>query len=248
MFLAGSPAASVAKMARSPSQKVRVLHVWNTGGVASLIARYTDRDFGTESRVITRKAADPVGLTDYGTAYRDGPARFFVRALSMSRSADIVHVHALDRLVPWVKRLMPRKPVVMFYLGTDIRGRWKAKEPRWRKADFVGYTTSDLAEGAPPKARQVFCPIDTDAFRPDPAARKPNSAVSVGYGMDPETEKLAKEMSLDLTMVKRGTVPYAKMPELLSRFEYYIDLRRTPDRRGAVVCLGKGALVALACG
>jgi hypothetical protein len=231
------------------SEKMRVLHVWNTGGVASLIARYMDREgLGTESRVITRKAADPVGLTDYGTAYDDGATRFFIRALSMSRHADIVHVHALDRFVPWVKRLYPSKPVVLYYLGTDIRGRWRAKEARWRRADFIGYTTSDLSEGAPPVAEQVFCPIDTEFFRPGAAPPRPNSAVSIGYGMDSETESLAGKMSLDLTLMKRGSVPYAQMPSLLSKYEYYIDLRRTPDRTTAVECLGKAALEALACG
>jgi glycosyltransferase involved in cell wall biosynthesis len=166
----------------------------------------------------------------------------------MARKADIVHVHALDRFVPWVKRLHPRKPVVLYYLGTDIRGKWRAKEGRWRRADFVGYTTSDLSEGAPSSAEQVFCPIDTESFRPGAAPPKPNSAVSIGYGMDSETEALANKMSLDLTTLKRGSVPYAQMPSILSRFEYYIDLRRTPDRTTAVECLGKAALEALACG
>lgn len=235
-------------MPNAPGKKIRVLHVWNTAGVASIISKFMDRANGTESRVITRKAADPVGLTTYGKAYDDGAMRFSLRALTMSREADIVHVHALDRLVPWVKRLYARKPVIIYYLGSDIRGRWKEKEPRWRRADFVGYTTSDLSEGSPREAVQVFCPIDTDAFHARAAGSKANSAVSIRYGMEAETERLAKRLSLDLTMIERGSVPHSRMPELLSGFEYFLDLRRPSGRQKAVECLGKAALEALACG
>ncbi len=194
-------------MSSPAGRKIRVLHVWNTGGAASIIAKYTDRLFPTEGNVITRKAADPLGLTTYGKAYGDGAAMFFLRALSMSRAADIVQVHSLDRLVPWLKRFYPSKPVVMYYLGTDIRGRWKEKESRWMRADVVAYTTSDLSEGAPASAIQVFCPVDTEAFPPGAGTRKPNSAVTIKYGMDEEAERLAEEMSLDLTSVERGASP-----------------------------------------
>ncbi|MDG6938157.1 MAG: glycosyltransferase [Nitrososphaerota archaeon] len=115
---------------------LRVLHVWNTAGVASVIAKFADRAFHSESTVITRKAADRTGLTTYGTAYGDGAARFFLRALRMSGGADVVHVHSLDRVVPWIKRLH-RVPVVMHYHGTDIEGRWPEKKRRWGRADMV---------------------------------------------------------------------------------------------------------------
>jgi hypothetical protein len=235
-------------MKSSAGRRVRVLHVWNTGGAASVIAKFSDRLYGTESTVITRRAADPVGLTTYGVAYDDGAARFFLRALGMGRSADIVQVHSLDRLVPWLKRFYPDKAVIMYYLGSDIRGRWDEKEPRWRRADFVGYTTSDLAAGAPAAAVQVFCPVDTDAFPRAAGTPKPNSALSIGYGMDAEVQRYAREKGLDLTVVERGSVPYSRMPELLAKFEYFLDFRRPPGRKSPVECLGKAALEALSCG
>src|SRR5271157_3442439 len=235
-------------MKSQAGRKPRVLHVWNTGGAASVIAKFSDRLYGTQSNVITRRAADPVGLTNYGKAYDDGPARFFLRALAMGRAADIVQVHSLDRLVPWLKRLYPGKPVIMYYLGSDIRGRWDEKEPRWRRADFVGYTTSDLGLGAPPTAKQVFCPVDTDAFPPTVGTRKPNTALAISYGMDAEVQRYAREKGIDLTVVARGSVPYSRMPELLARFEYFLDFRRPAGRSAPVECLGKAALEALSCG
>ncbi len=225
---------------------LRVLHIWNTAGVASVIAKFVDREFQTRSTVITRKAADRVGLTTYGTAYGDGAARFFLRALQMSRGADVVHVHSLDRVVPWVKRLYG-KPVVMHYHGTDIEGRWEEKRPRWSRADFVAVSTPNLLEGAPAGAVHVPNPIDTDLFRPAPGPRAGGSAVSFHYGMDADAEAVAQRLGLSITWLERWSVSHDQMPQVLSKYAYYVDLRKPPSH-GVARSVGKAALEALACG
>ncbi len=224
----------------------RILHIWNTAGVASVIAKFTDRKFGTQSKVIARRAADKVGLTTYGVAYADGPARFFLRAIGMARDADVVHVHSLDRVVPWVKGLYS-KPVVMHYHGTDIEGRWAEKEGRWKKADYITVSTPNLLEGAPASAVFVPNPVDTDLFRPSGAPRVPGSALSFRYGMDVEAQAAARRLGLNLTLIDRWSVPHQEMPGVLSRHEWYIDMRKPP---GHVVArsVGRAALEALACG
>jgi len=224
----------------------RILHVWNTAGVASVIAKFTDNQYGTSSTVITRKAADRVALTTYGTAYPDGAVRFFARALWMARSADLVHVHSLDRVVPWLKRLYS-KPVVMHYHGTDIEGRWREKEARWNKAEYIAVSTPNLLEGAPPSAVFVPNPVDTDLFRPLQGRREPDSAVSFRYGMDADAEAIAKKLGLNLVMLERWSVRYEQMPQTLSKYDYYIDMRKPPEHAVAR-SVGKAALEALACG
>ena len=224
----------------------RILHVWNTAGVASVIAKFSDRDFGTSSTVITRRAADRVGLTTFGTVYDDGPARFFIRALRQSGRADLVHVHSLDRIVPWVKRIYG-KPVVMHYHGTDIEGRWEEKRPRWSKADYVAVSTPNLLAGAPARAVHVHNPIDTDIFGPAPVPREPASAVSFHYGMDAEAAAAAKKLGLALSWLDRWSVRHEDMPNVLSKYEYYIDMRKPPAHLVAR-SVGKAALEALACG
>ncbi|MDE1853732.1 MAG: hypothetical protein KGI38_08300 [Thaumarchaeota archaeon] len=224
----------------------RILHVWNTAGVASVIAKFTDRGFHTASTVITRKAADRVGLTTYGTAYPDGAASFFLRAIRMARNADVVHVHSLDRVVPWVKRLYG-KPVVMHYHGTDVEGRWAEKRARWDRADFVAVSTPNLLEGAPASAHFVPNPVDTDVFRPSGAARDPKSALSFRYGMDSEAAEVAKRLGLTITWMDRWSVQHDEMPEVLSKFAYYIDMRKPPGHVQAR-SVGKAALEALAVG
>ncbi len=225
---------------------MKVIHIWNTAGVASVIAKYTDREFGSRSTVITRQAADRVGLTTYGTAYADGPAVFFVRALFAARWADIIHVHSLDRIVPWIKRIYV-KPVVMHYHGTDIEGRWMEKKGRWSRADYIAVSTPNLLEGAPKNAEWVPNPVDTDYFRPGEGKRDQRSALSFRYGMDAEAEEAAKRLGLSLTWLDRWSVSHEKMPGVFSRFAYYIDMRRPPDHVVAR-SLGKAALEALACG
>jgi glycosyltransferase involved in cell wall biosynthesis len=225
----------------------KILHIWNTAGVASVVAKFCDRGFGTVSTVITRKAADKVGLTTYGRAYADGPARFFARALTMARSADVVHVHSLDRIVPWVRRIYGGKPLVIHYHGTDIEGRWKEKQDRWKAADAIVCSTPNLLEGAPPSAVHIPNPVDTDIFRPLGGVRDPGSALSFRYGMDEEAEHAAEKLGVDLTWFDRWAVPHERMPETFSRFAYYIDLRKPPGHQEAR-SVGKAALEALACG
>lgn len=225
----------------------RILHVWNTAGVASVIAKFTDREFGTRSTVITRRAADRVGLTIYGRAYSDGPTVFFARALLAARSADIVHVHSLDRIVPWLKGLYGRKPVVVHYHGTDIEQRWAEKEGRWKRADYIACSTPNLLEGAPPSAVYIPNPVDIDLFRPTGVARDPRSALSFRYGMDAEAEEAAKKLGLDLSWAERWSVSHDRMPDLLSKYSYYIDMRKPPGYPEAR-SVGKAALEALACG
>lgn len=224
----------------------RILHVWNTAGVGSVIAKFTDRGYQTKSTVIARRAADRVGLTTYGTAYDDGPAGFFLRALLMARHADLVHVHSLDRMVPWVKRVYG-KPVVIHYHGTDIEGRWAEKRQRWAKADYIAVSTPNLLEGAPARAVHVPNPIDTDIFRPVGGVRDPKSAVSFHYGMDSDAEAAARRLGLSLTWLDRWSVRHEDMPKMLSRYAYYVDMRKPPAHVLAR-SVGKAALEALACG
>ena len=211
-----------------------------------MIAKFCDRDFQTRSTVIARQAADKVGLTTYGRVYPDGPTRFFLRAVTMARSADVVHVHSLDRVVPWV-RLLYGKPVVMHYHGTDIQGRWAEKKGRWRRADYLAVSTPNLLEGGPSEAVWVPNPVDTDIFKPQESSRQPGSAVSFHYGMDLEAEEAAKRLGLTLTLLDRWSVPHVDMPRTLSRFECFIDLRKPPEHIQAR-SVGRAALEALACG
>jgi len=212
-----------------------------------VIAKFTDRTGRTGSRVITRKRFDRAGLTYYGKAYNDGATVFYTRALYNAWSADIVHVHSLDRAVPWLKRLTRGKPLIMHYHGTDILGRWEEKRTLWERADMVAYSTPNLAEGAPSAAVHVPNPVDTDLFHPYDSPREAGAAVTIRYGSDAEVEALAVSRGLKLRWLERGT-PHSELPGHFSACEYFIDFRRPPGFESPVRSLGKAALEALACG
>jgi hypothetical protein len=106
---------------------MKVLHIWNTAGIGSIIAKYMDRLFGTKSLVVHRRVFDPYGFTTYGELWDCGAKMFALKCLWLARKFDIVHVHSFDKLILFLKFLYPKKPVVMHYLGSEIRGKWILK-------------------------------------------------------------------------------------------------------------------------
>lgn len=225
--------------------KFRVLHICNTAGVASVLAKYMDKYCGTESMVYTRKALDPYGLTMYGEVLDCGAWRFAWKMLWKARKFSLVHVHDFDKLLPWLRMAYKHKPLVMHYHGSRIRFKWRERRTFWQFADAVLYSTKDLAEGAPSDAMYFPNPVDTELFRPVPECLKqPCSALSMDKDLDRVlAEKYAEKYGLKLTVQALG-VPHCEMPRLLSRFEYYIDTKRIEGGHG----LSKTALEALACG
>ena len=213
-----------------------------------MVAKFVDRQFQSESRVVARKKYDRVGLTTFGKAYDDGAAEFLARCLLAARGSDIVHVYSWDRVVPWLKLLYPEKPVVLYYVGTDILSAWEKKRPRWSRADKVAYSTINLALGAPEKALHISAPIDTDLFYPRDVQRRPGAALARRYGTDEETEAIARDRFLSLQWIDTWGVPHSELPDLFSSVEYFIDLRRPEGHSKPVTSVGKAALEALACG
>ena len=79
---------------------MKILHVLNTAGVASVIAKFMDEIYGTESRVITRKAHDRYGLTTCGETRSEGFWMFYFKMVLEAGKHDIVHLHDRDILIP----------------------------------------------------------------------------------------------------------------------------------------------------
>jgi len=225
-----------------------VLHIWNTAGVGSIIAKYMDKLFGVKSLVVHRKRFDPYGVTVYGELWDCGAKIFVLKCLWLARKFDIIHVHALDKIVPFLKILYPRKPVVLHHHGSDIRGRWSSRRKYWSRADIILYSTLDLLNHETPKhAVYMPNPIDTEFFHPHPIKPKPKTALHFSYNADDLARKYAEKYNLNLTIMRRG-IPYLKLPETLVKYEYYIDVKRS--RNGVLLkgSLSKTALEALACG
>jgi hypothetical protein len=234
------------------SNTMKVLHIGNTAGVSSVIAKYMDRLVGTTSMVVARRISDPVGFTTYGVLWDSGPKLFTLKCLLTARRFDIIHVHYFDRILPYLKLLFPRKPVVMHYHGDDIRNKWKLKSRYWRKANAILFSTLDLQEDETPKhAMYLANPVDTEIFHSCANAPELGTAFHVFYNADELAERYAQKHDLRLTIHDwrtEGRIPHLRLPEILCSYEYYIDARRGENLALLRVPLSKTALEALACG
>jgi|Deesub1362B_J571_1020462.scaffolds.fasta_scaffold07581_2 hypothetical protein len=227
---------------------MRVLHIWNTAGVASTLAKWQKKLFGWDTWVVTRKNFDKFGLTIYGETWNTLAKVFKAKILLLSRKYDIIHVHSLDEIVPLLKKIYRKKPVVLHYHGTDIRNLWKEKSNRWSKADLLLVSTPDLLERAPKHAIYLPSPIDTDLFKPL-RLHNDNTALYIEYNARDLAEFYAEKYGLKLTIHDRSSdpIPYSQMSKFLNEFSWYIDTRR--DKNGNLLKnLSKTALEALACG
>jgi len=226
---------------------MKILHIWNTAGVGSIIAKYMDKTFGTESWVIMRKRFDKFGFTTYGECWDCRGKIFTLKSLLKARKYDLIHVHAFDRIVPLLKLLYPKKPVVLHYHGTDIRGKAEERKRYYRKADFIIVSTPDLLETLP-DATYIPNPVDTELFYPR-NIYEPKTSFHISYRADELAKKYAKQYNLKLYIHDRETapIPHIKFPDVLSKYEYYIDVKRFIDGKIATA-LSKTALEALACG
>lgn len=235
---------------------MKVLHVFDTVGVASILCKYLRKMFDVDTKIITREVLDKWGIVKfYGEAERlsCGPWYFGLKCLREAGKYDLIHIHGWEKIVSFIRALW-HKPLILHYHGTDIRGKWNLKSKRtlMRSADKILYCSRDLeSRYMPEKAMCIPNPVDVDYFRNfDGRFKQSNSALTMSYYADDEASKLAWEHDLNLTIVPRH-VPYPEMPKLLSQFEYYVEVKRdichneVLGRSDDLSCV---ALQALACG
>ncbi|NQU85219.1 MAG: hypothetical protein HQ541_05615 [Mariniphaga sp.] len=228
-------------------EQIRILHIWNITGSGSTISKFMDKTYKTHSWVITRKKFDPWEHTLYGETSILGAKLFTLKALILARRYDILHVHAFDKIVPYLKLIYPNKKILLHYRGVDIRGLWDSRVKYWNKADIVCVSTEDLLEGAPPGIRYIPRAVDTDVFYPR-GVSETGTAFHTSYDADELAIKYAEEHNLSLTINDRfeNPIKYTKFGETLSKYEYYIDVKRSHGKLLDV--LSKTGLEALACG
>jgi hypothetical protein len=227
---------------------MKILHIYNTAGVASILAKTMDKNFGTESKVTTPKTADPFGFTTYGETWNSSITTFKIKSVLTSRKYDIIHCHSTPGIALWIKKVFPNKKVIIHYHGSEIRGRWKQKEKYWSKANKIIVSTPDLLEGSPNATVCIENPVDTELFKNLNQKRTENTALHFCYKADKEAELLAKQNNLKLETIDRNKhpIPYKEMPVLLNKYAYLIDVKAS---KGKILQENsKTGLEALSCG
>lgn len=226
---------------------MKILHIGNTAGVASTLAKYVNRQFEAICDVITLKSFDPFGVTVYGQLWDCPTWLFKVKSVLKAHKYDIIHVHSLEGIGKFIKKVYPYKKLVMHFHGSDIRGKWREKEHYWKKADAILVSTEDLLEDAPSEALYLPNPVDTELFYPRQAHER-GTAFTFSYNADDLAKKMAASHNLKLTIHNRNINPilHTELPNVLSLYEYYIDVRRLDGK--IIKNLSKTSLEALACG
>jgi len=230
-----------------------ILHIWDTGGVASVLSKYLRKNYRVKSTVVSIDYNDPCNITTFygGQHYPGGTTVTNIRFLMKGLMYDIIHIHSAYHLVKHFKRLYPYKKVVMHFHGGDVRKTgWNNLKDIRKNANLVFVSTPDLLDGAPNNVLWLPNPIDIELFKPMPSLRNTGTALHFSFGADDLAAKYARKHGLELTIYdrkKHGWIPHWKFPEFLCQYEYCIDVKRvTGGKIGPA--LSKTGLEALACG
>lgn len=225
------------------------LNIGDTAGVASLLSKYLSLFYSIESEVVGYSHLDTMGITaHYGGKLLPRSSLSSARLLLMAFRFPAIHLHVHVDLAPRLRALYPRKKLIVHWHGEELRLKgWGGVSGITLAADATFVSTEDLLPGAPEGVVYLPNPVDTELFRPIPSLRRENTALYLVKRQRNEDRewaiRLASRLGLELEVRDRVAQPveYSRMPELLNRYEYYID-------RNYIHSLSKTALEALSCG
>lgn len=221
---------------------LNILHVKDMASVAHVFSKQ-QRIQGHHSRVIILGRFDPFRISSYypnhTTVVRSSVIQFYLKALWMSRHADIVHLHDIARRLSFWRRMYTKKPLILHYHGSQARDTPFEIRARWeRHADVILLSTSDLLDHRylkPPT--YVPNPVDTDLFTPRDIPRNNRGLVLMKNDQSRhDTLSLLKEHGfgdIDWECRERGSTLvhcgvrntlYSNMPDYLSSYEWYGDI------------------------
>ncbi|HDY88498.1 MAG TPA: hypothetical protein ENH82_10375 [bacterium] len=239
---------------------MRILHIWNTAGVASLMSKYLEKH-GHRSEVIMRKSHDPFGMTEYyGHASTDlsGP-EFIDHAVVMAKFYDVIHLHGLYRIAAQIKTLYPEKKVVLQHHGTEL-SQCEDDDLRlesYKSCDAIIASTMDLSSLLSKNGVEHYLldnAVDTEIFKPMDNINKSELALmfDIRY-LDTESSLkfVNSRVDWDAFLVDReeSHIEYKEMPRYLNAFKRYIDVKCYEWTKGHPgKAYSKTGREALACG
>lgn len=228
---------------------IRILHMWNTAGIGGYLAKYMDSLFPSlESYCIMRVKYDQFELMAQGKVYACNWFKWFLMCLVIPHKYHIIHVHGYDRIVPFLKILYPHKKILLHYHGTEIRGNW-AKKTRfllYGLADKLIVSTPDLLKGAPKRVEYLPNPIHYDRIDELKAPVKTDKAFHVDRYATEVAREYAKEIGKEMVVLDRENhwLNHKKFLTELTKYAYYIDVKRPNNREKRTEALSLTALEA----
>ncbi len=227
---------------------LRVLYLWNTAGALTPVADWL-LDHGHQARILMSTEYDLFGSTSCSDAALmvDSVISYYLEVLRHLLVFQPTHVHINANIPSLIlaRLLKPTTPIVFQYHGIEVRYRDRV-HPEMALADRVIVSTPDLRD----YGRWYDRPVSKMFYYR--GGREPNTAVMfyADYFMEDlrrEAKQWCEERNIDLRIIQRGLdpiIPYAEMPQFLSKFEYFMDFKGYGDPEA----ISRLALEAIACG
>lgn len=223
---------------------LKILHVWDVAGVASILSRY-QRLSGNTSHVLMayKSKYDPFSITSfYGNEVLESRNKFdfTARALKQARGYDIIHLHSMWKIAPFFRLKYPDKVIVMHWHGTDIRGRLPyyyniLRQLSIRSADVHIAATRDLLQYFPRRLTEqdhLFYlpnPIDREHFKEMRVTNDRAFTFAMSYLDNHLLSNYLKDNGwskpYDVIDRDKTPIPYKSLPDVASNYSTYIDIK-----------------------
>ncbi|MFX1370054.1 MAG: hypothetical protein ACFFAY_15785 [Promethearchaeota archaeon] len=213
-------------------KRKKLLQIWDITCSSAIIAGYLE-DHGWQCKVIMRESFDKHDCSKSFRDYQNIPGRArkyygaIVRAI-LSFKPNLILVRQNYQVIPLVKLFAPRTPLIVHFHGLEVRYRktipWQAKLAEIRLA-----STRDILRFGEFYATPIH-PMYSQATS---SAREKGTALFIrGYlgihdGLE-AARKFAEDNGLELDVIDRTKgehIPHTEMPELLAKYEWYLDLK-----------------------
>jgi len=224
---------------------MRILHVWDVAGVASVLAKWQQKD-GHDVKVIMQTKWDTTHISAFYYGTHDmGKVQFVRHVLNTAKDYDVIHVHNISEILPLLKLRYPKKKIIIHHHGFTSATKNIIKFTHLF-ADNVFVATHDLQDIFP-KSHLIPTPVDIEHFH-DNAEIGTGALSFTSRYLD--IDKFHKHIEgVDVSVVDREKYPiaYADMPNFLREYDTYYDIKYI-KQNGLLKAHSKTAFEALACG
>ncbi len=234
----------------------KVLYVLDIAGVPSILSHYYNKlEKGRSALIYHEKNSVSSSISRFYKEMSFKKYRNLLKwAIFNCSKFDIIHIHGAETLIPLFK--LSGKKIVLHYHGSDIneKSRSKSKKRIFCRsiADLIIFNGKKMEENIITNkiVRKEYLPniIDTDHFsKKDQNKSGSLSFVSSNLDKNKTKEAITKFGTTTILDLDFQQTPYSLMPQLLGRYETYVDIKIMPW--GVTLKdLSTTALQALACG
>jgi len=218
---------------------MKILHLFDMAGVAPLMCFYYSKlteNFAFNYLIKKEKSIHIAKMYPNNIVSFNRIRSLMMEAIRNRNYFDIVHIHSNEIFIPLFKLL--GKKVVLHYHGSDINQKKRQIHPIRilcrSMADVILYNSEDMRKKVKTIkfVRKIYFPnfIDTELFKNNNHSRDGRSLLLVSNNLDIEktiqTAQQSAPSELSIINLKKK-IPHHKMPDLLSKYEYFIDEKVT---------------------